>query len=179
MKRRGVVVEPGSRIEFVIVSHPGKKPKQFERIEDPTYIREHGDLVRPDFLYYAQNLINPVDQVLAVCFKREKVLDRLVQFHLSFKKVMDELLFYFHPFCFQDSTTGFSSTHPDLVFKKKKPQKTPTEKKKEETKPKKATTTRKQSDTKASTTTTTESSVKKQRKKTASALQIAQDLLTS
>ena len=162
MKRRGVVVEPGSRIEFVIVSHPGKHPKQFERIEDPTYIREHGDLVHPDFLYYAQNLINPVDQVLAVCFKKEKVLSKLVDLHILFKKVMEELLFEFHPFCFQE-ITGEVSSHPDLVFKKKKSTK-------------KSTTTKKKTATKKKNTEPEDP--KKKKKPSPSTLAIAKDLLS-
>lgn len=119
MKGRGVVVEAGSRIEYVIVSHPEKNPKQYERIEDPNYIREHGDLVRPDPLYYAQNLINPVDQVLSVCFKKSKVFEKMVDIHILFKKVIEELIFSRNPYCFVDED-GNESINPFGTLRKKR-----------------------------------------------------------
>lgn len=156
MKRRGVVVEAGSRIEFVIVSHPNKKPKQFERIEDPTYIREHGDLVRPDPLYYAQNLINPVEQILSVCFKKEKLFDQMVSIHQHFKECMKELLLVMNPVYFENETG-------DVLFETSVKQ--PKKKKKQQEKITKTTTSTKKSEKKPTT------------KKKVSTLQLAKDLL--
>lgn len=121
MKRRGNVVEAGSRIEFAMIQHPDKKPRQFERIEDPSYLKEHGDVVCIDPMYYAQNLINPADQVFSVCFKKEKVLETMVKYHEHFKSVMEELMWFHHPyeFCNDDGTLHL----PPFAKKFKKPKK--------------------------------------------------------
>lgn len=114
MKNRGSVVEPGSRIEYVLVQHPETNPKLFERIEDPSYVMEHSDLIRIDPVYYAQNLINPVDQALEVCFKRKKVVEKMIDHHIRFKTLMMELMWHFHPYEFHD-TDGTVSSHPSML----------------------------------------------------------------
>jgi len=114
MKNRGSVVEPGSRIEYVLVQHPETNPKLFERIEDPSYVMEHSDLIKIDPVYYAQNLINPVDQALEVCFKRKKVVEKMIDHHIRFKTLMMELMWHFHPYEFHD-TDGTVSTHPSML----------------------------------------------------------------
>jgi DNA polymerase elongation subunit (family B) len=114
MKNRGSVVEPGSRIEYVLVQHPETNPKLFERIEDPSYVLEHSDLIKIDPVYYAQNLINPVDQALDVCFKKKKVVEKMMDCHVRFKTLMMELMWHFHPYEFHemDGTVGH---HPSML----------------------------------------------------------------
>jgi len=114
MKARGCVVEPGSRIEFVITRHPDRDPKLFERIEDPNYLLQHPDLVRIDPLYYAQNLVNPMDQILEVCFKKKDVVQQFTTAHAHFRVLMDELLWHFHPYHFSGKD-GLLTHHPDFV----------------------------------------------------------------
>jgi DNA polymerase elongation subunit (family B) len=114
MKNRGSVVEPGSRIEYVLVQHPETNPKLFERIEDPSYVLEHSDLIKIDPVYYAQNLINPVDQALEVCFKRKKVVERMMDCHVRFKTLMVELMWHFHPYEFHE-TDDTVSYHPSML----------------------------------------------------------------
>lgn len=119
MKNRGNVVEPGSRIEYVLIQHPDPNPKLYERIEDPSYVMEHSDLIKIDPIYYAQNLINPLDQTMEVCFKRKKVVETMIQTHVHFRTLMMELTWTFHPFLFQDLLPPFAQK----FNKKKKPTK--------------------------------------------------------
>ena len=114
MKKRGCVVEPGSRIEFIIVQHPSKDAKLFERIEDPTYYRDHSDMVKIDPLYYAQNLVNPMDQILEVCFKEKSLVKRVTDIHECFRRLMDELMWQHHPYVFQ-ANGGEMVLHPDAT----------------------------------------------------------------
>lgn len=114
MKRRGTVVEPGSRIEYLIVQHPDKSPKLFDRIESPEYLLQHSDMVKIDPLYYAQNLINPADQVFEVCFKKKAVVESMIKVHVCFQMCMQQLLWHFYPYYFEDET-GKMTTHPDFV----------------------------------------------------------------
>ena len=106
MKNRGSVVEPGSRIEYVLVQHPDTNPKLFERIEDPLYVLDHSDVVRIDPVYYAQNLINPVDQAIEVCFKKKKVVEKIIDYHIKFKILLNELQWHFYPYEFQDENNN-------------------------------------------------------------------------
>lgn len=120
MKRRGSVVEPGSRIEYVLIQHPDPNPKLFERIEDPIYVMEHSDLIKIDPIYYAQNIINPLDQTIEICFKKKKVVEKIIEYHVRFKTLMIELMSYFYSFEFQERD-GIIYQHPIMLkFKKKK-----------------------------------------------------------
>jgi len=66
MRRRGLRVDPGSRIEYVVTTTGGPKAKQFEKLEDPDYQSKYANVVKIDYLYYVKNLINPLDQALEV-----------------------------------------------------------------------------------------------------------------
>jgi len=170
MKSRGTVVEPGSRIEFVIVRHPSTNPKLFERIEDPLYVREHGDLVHIDAMYYAQNLVNPADQILEVGFKKKGVVSALVDIHTRFRSLMDELVWRFHPYEFR-SMDGKIELHPDATRFKRATNKLQ--------KQKKATVARPANKKPASTTNKKSAPVAKRPKKPEpSIVQIARDILT-
>jgi DNA polymerase elongation subunit (family B) len=62
MKRRGVPVDTGSRIEYVVT----KKPYTFtlgQRIEDYEYYKRHLDVLNLDSKYYVEAMINPLDQI--------------------------------------------------------------------------------------------------------------------
>ena len=127
MKSRGNVVEPGSRIEYVLVQHPDINPRLSERIEDPSYVMDHSDLIHIDPHYYAQNLINPIDQALDVCFRKKKVVENMVNLHNCFKMVMMELMWRFYPYEFSDEGSSKMVCHPSVSkFIKKKKSKTKT-----------------------------------------------------
>lgn len=133
MKRRGCAVEAGSRIEYVVVRHSDPHARLFERIEDPNYLCEHPDLVRIDPLYYAQNLINPMDQILYVTFKRTASFKTMVDTHVRFQAVMEHLLWRMHPYYFEEQD-GRCLPPPDVVRfirsekKRTKPSKKPSKK---------------------------------------------------
>lgn len=114
MKARGCVVEPGSRIEFVVAQHANPNAKLADRTEDPSYATEHSDLVRVDPLYYAQNLINPLDQVVEVCFKKKKVVEKIVETHTRFRTLMAELTWHHAPHEFHEQD-GTVQHHPSVV----------------------------------------------------------------
>ena len=52
MRRRGMRVDAGSRIEYLVTTNGGLKAKQFDKLEDPLYQQEHSNLVKIDYLYY-------------------------------------------------------------------------------------------------------------------------------
>ena len=72
MKRRGSRVEAGSRIEYLIAEFEGgHKGKQYEKIEDLEYFMNHSNVLKIDFFYYLEVLINPLDEVLNVLYNKD------------------------------------------------------------------------------------------------------------
>jgi DNA polymerase elongation subunit (family B) len=92
MNERGKPVEVGSRIEFLIMSHPDDpKAKLFEKLEDPIYFHSHRDILRIDRLYYIKSLAVPMDQLLHVIFKIENLVSSLYDHHLAHQKLMTQI----------------------------------------------------------------------------------------
>jgi DNA polymerase elongation subunit (family B) len=109
MKRRGNRVEAGSRVEYLIVEFEGgHKGKQYEKIEDLDYFMNHSDVIKVDFFYYLEVLINPLDEVLNVLYNKDDP-DQVYKFKKDFtqeqynfrykirEKMMDELRDLFRP----------------------------------------------------------------------------------
>ena len=72
MRRRGLRVDAGSRIEYVVTTTGGPKAKQSEKLEDPDYQKKYAHIVHIDYLYYIKNIINPLDQALEVAYGLQK-----------------------------------------------------------------------------------------------------------
>ena len=96
MQRRGNLVPPGTRLEYVVVENPDPKAKLFDRLEDPVYTTTHTGIVNKDAFYYFHLLEFPMDQILNVCFKRP-LFKELVQVHRNFKMLIKELETLFRP----------------------------------------------------------------------------------
>ena len=90
MSRRGQPVNAGSRIEFLIIQHPLDKAKLHDKIEDPMYFSKHCDLLRLDRVYYATALCKPMDQLLQTAFHHDQACSRLLEYHLSYQKCVNE-----------------------------------------------------------------------------------------
>ena len=72
MKQRGMRVENGSRVEYVILTNIDKNAKQYEKVESYEYYKKHCDVLKIDYFYYLKLMINPVDEVINVAFKGKK-----------------------------------------------------------------------------------------------------------
>jgi len=62
MKRRGVPVDIGSRIEYVVTRKP-RVSTLGQRIEDYDYFKRHAHVLDLDHKYYVEAMINPLDQI--------------------------------------------------------------------------------------------------------------------
>ena len=72
IKRRGGRVENGARLEYLIVENDGgHKGKQYEKIEDFDYFKQYSKVLKVDFFYYLNVLINPLDEILNVVYGKE------------------------------------------------------------------------------------------------------------
>jgi DNA polymerase elongation subunit (family B) len=69
MKNRGMIVQAGTRLEYVVAYPNNQKGKLYDKLEDVEYIKKHGDIIKLDYMYYLKNLVIPLDQMCNVSFK--------------------------------------------------------------------------------------------------------------
>ena len=82
MRRRGTIVEPGTRLEYIVVHHPDDpKARLSEKLEDPVQYKRFPGMYRVDAFYYLHLLSFPMDQLLETCFKSPKMFSRLIESH--------------------------------------------------------------------------------------------------
>ena len=106
MRNRGQRVDVGTRLEYVIVD-VGKNKKQYEKIENIDYFLQHNDIIRIDFLEYIRLMINPIDDLLNVGFKKniqdgykfkkDFIFDQYKFRSINRKKMLDEIKSLFTP----------------------------------------------------------------------------------
>lgn len=73
MRRRGSRIDAGSRIEFVIIQNTdtdGHKGKLFDKIESYDYYKLYNNILKIDYFYYLEALINPLDEVLNIAYNK-------------------------------------------------------------------------------------------------------------
>lgn len=103
MKRRGQIVQSGSRLEYLITDVENHTAKQYEKIESMDYFLAHSDVLTVDFFYYIKVAINPVDEVLNTVFASNKkfkkdFVDNQYNFRYKIrKKVLEQIKNLFKP----------------------------------------------------------------------------------
>jgi len=68
LRGRGIRVDAGQRLEYVISDTNSHKDKMYKKLEDPEYLKKHSDVLKIDYLYYIKNLSKPLDQVLEIAY---------------------------------------------------------------------------------------------------------------
>jgi DNA polymerase elongation subunit (family B) len=75
MRYRGCIVQAGSRIEYVIIQTPDSDAmKLWKKVEERSYFTRHSSVLSIDYLYYLKLLVNPIDELMFVAFKKKNVL---------------------------------------------------------------------------------------------------------
>lgn len=106
MGARGRPVEPGTRLEYVVIEGAGHTAKKYEKIESIEYYNDHSNVLTIDYLWYLKQLCNPLDQVLNVMYLNKKSKYEfkkdfmLTQYNYRVKirqKMLQELKDIFHP----------------------------------------------------------------------------------
>jgi DNA polymerase elongation subunit (family B) len=70
MKRRGQLVQTGSRLEFLVTDIENHTAKQYEKLESMEYFLEHSSVLTVDFFYYIKIAINSMDEILNIAFSK-------------------------------------------------------------------------------------------------------------
>jgi hypothetical protein len=66
IRGRGQLISSGSRIEYLITTEGGLNAKQCIKCESSEYFGHHKSVLRVDYLYYLNQLINPMDQIIDI-----------------------------------------------------------------------------------------------------------------
>ena len=116
MKTRGIRVDMGQRLEYVITTRGGFKAKNFDKIEDPDYVKRFGDYVKIEHLYYVHLLSGQLDDVIYTVFKIKDFTKNQLKLRIKKQQLLDELRLCFMPkHLFEDSV-------PELIFEETKAQ---------------------------------------------------------
>ena len=91
MRRRGMIVDVGSRIEYLVTTNGGLKGKQCDKIEDPEYQQEHSDVIKIDYLYYLKLASTSLDQALNVAYKLDNFVDKQYKLRVNKYKILRQI----------------------------------------------------------------------------------------
>ena len=91
MKTRGKKVEPGTRLEHVIIDNFDINARLFDKLESWDYFKENSSILRLDFYYYLKNFINPLDQVLETAYGCKDYLKSIYKSHVLKYNMLEEL----------------------------------------------------------------------------------------
>ena len=97
MGRRGIPVQPGSRLEYVITTTGGVEGRSAEMIEDITYFLDHREVLRINYLEYIRLAINPFDEIFEKIFNMKKVVFNHYKLKLKKHYLLENLKTIFSP----------------------------------------------------------------------------------
>jgi len=86
LRKRGIRVDPGSRVPYVLTTQGGTRAKQSCKIEDPDYFNKHKDVLQIDRLYYISKLEKPIDELLLVAFGINDFMKNFIKLQIQKQK---------------------------------------------------------------------------------------------
>lgn len=95
LRTRGHPVDPGTRIEFVVLRRTGAKT-QGDKIEELEYFKERSHILRIDPTYYLESLQKPLDQLFKAGLG-DPFMSSLVKHRLDYNKIVKQLKRFFTP----------------------------------------------------------------------------------
>jgi len=97
MRRRGMRVDAGERLAYVVCLQPSHKSPQFEKLESFNYYCSNSQYLKIDHLYYLKLLANPLDEVLKTyCGVKNLILNQY-KLRVLRQKLFSELKKIFEP----------------------------------------------------------------------------------
>lgn len=90
MEKRGLPIEAGTRLEYLVTTQGGFYGKMFQKIEDPSYYHAHRDVLSIDYNYYCKAMINPYDELLEVRFGITGFVKQLHRYHLRHSEMIQQ-----------------------------------------------------------------------------------------
>ena len=68
MRKRGVRVDVGQRIEYLITTMGDSKSILSHKIEEPQYQQQYASVIKIDYLYYIHSLATALDQLITIAY---------------------------------------------------------------------------------------------------------------
>lgn len=96
IQKRGFRVDTGQRLEYVVTTKSDSS-KIADKAEDVNYCRQHGSILKVDYLYYIHLVTKQVDELLFVVFNIPDFMSRQYELRVSKYKMMKQLVSYFQP----------------------------------------------------------------------------------
>ncbi len=97
MRKRGLNVDVGQRIEYVVTTKSPLKSRVMDKAEDTGYQRQFSDVIRIEYLHYVHQTVSQLDELLLVAYKIEDFVKMQYKLRVNKKKMGDELMCYFKP----------------------------------------------------------------------------------
>ena len=97
MITRGVNVEVGSRLEYLVSVGEGHNSKQYDKLEDPKYQQKYSDIIKIDYLHYLKTSCPPIDQLLEVRFNIKDFMKTQYKLRLKKYNVINQINQLFRP----------------------------------------------------------------------------------
>ena len=88
MRRRGVRVDVGSRMEYVITTNGDRLSS---KVEDIVYFKKFSGIMDIDSLYYLGLLVNPLDQIINVTYPIKDIVSGMFKIHTRKRKICEEI----------------------------------------------------------------------------------------
>lgn len=93
MRRRGVRVDVGSRIEYVITATGSRLS---DKVEDIVYFERFASVLQIDYLYYLKLLVNPLDQILDIVGTEKDIIDKMYKMAAAKARTVEQIKCFAH-----------------------------------------------------------------------------------
>lgn len=92
MRSRGIIVENGSRIEFVVIDRERYSDKICNKVEDYSHFKRYSQYLNIDYLYYTKALVTPLTQVIKLLSTKEsKFMTNQLKYRINKEKMLQQI----------------------------------------------------------------------------------------
>lgn len=89
MIKRGMTIDPGSRIEYVVLDLPGAQ-LMADKIEEFEYFKQRSRYLKVDKLYYLKSFVKPIDEILHVGIGHDNFMQKQLQYRKNYNCLISE-----------------------------------------------------------------------------------------
>jgi len=97
MTQRGIRVDPGQRIEYVITMKAGLNDNVADKSEDVEYQKKHASIIPIDYLYYIHLCTGQIDELLSVAYNIPNFVSQQYTLRVKKHELLTELKNIFKP----------------------------------------------------------------------------------
>lgn len=118
MRQRGIRVDAGERIEYVITDMGGLSAPIFDKIEDPEYQSQFSDIIKIEYLSYIKTVTNQIDEILGTVWKLKDFFKQQYKLREKKAKIGQEIKFLYNTKLLFLENGETSEAQKDIMAKK-------------------------------------------------------------